>query len=130
MSIKVYQEISRKFSLYNRNLDHYNKILKPIEYYVKKYLPSGMGMGVGVDNGSDFDFDYEKSKENKLIFNSSFHPMNDGGYYISWIPFKIVVVPCLSFGYDIKIIGKFKNPYDKDYLLVSFCSALDTNIED
>ena len=71
-------------------------------------LPSGSG----IDTGCQFDWD--KSTGEKLVFNLSFHHMDDG-FYNGWTQHTITITPSFVFGYSMKISGKDRNGI-KDYL--------------
>lgn len=74
-----------------------------------KNLPHGSGLDAGCS------FDFENSKPDKLIFLTSFHHLDENGMYSGWTYHKIIIVPSLAFGYEIKITGKDRNQI-KDYL--------------
>jgi hypothetical protein len=125
--MKLYQRISQKFDAYLNCIKSNNKIWEDkhkydIEELVKNNLPSGSGF----DSGTHFDFD--KSKNNKLIFNTSYHFMDENGMYDGWENYKIEITPDLSLAFNIKIIGKNKNDI-KDYILDCFCHDLGKEIE-
>ncbi len=83
---------------------------------VKKHMPSGSGF----DSGTSFDFD--KSKPDKLVFNTYFHHMNDGGYYDGWSEHSVIVTPAFR-GFNLRVTGKNKNDI-KDYIGDIFYNAL------
>lgn len=84
-------------------------------------LPSGSG----IDNGVKFSF--SKSNPNKLVFLTSYHHMDDAGYYNGWTDHKIILKPSLAFGYSMHITGFDKNEI-KDYLSDVFASYFDKEI--
>ena len=92
-----------------------------IDEIVKNSFPSGSGF----DSGTKFDF--QKSTGQKLVFNTSYHFMDENGFYSGWEDYKIVVTPSLSFRFDVKIIGKNKNSI-KDYMSDVFWEALNNPI--
>ena len=73
--------------------------------------------GSGIDSGTSID--YDRSNGNKLVFNTSFHHMNDAGFYDGWTEHIVTVYPHLCFGIDIRISGRNRNDI-KDYLLDVF----------
>lgn len=93
-----------------------NRHEEDIKRFVKNYMPSGSG----IDNGTTIDLD--KSNENKLIFYTAFHHMNDVGYYTGWTDHTVIVTPAFN-GFHIKITGKDRNDI-KDYLYETFDMAL------
>ena len=115
MSKKLYQELAINFSGYQKGIELNNTIWQEkrqdkIEELIK-LLPSGSG----IDNGNKFD--YSDSNDNKLIINSSFHRMDENGYYDGWIDYQVIIKASLKYGFDLCIKGKFCKHQDiKDYL--------------
>jgi hypothetical protein len=93
-----------------------------IQRLVDNFLPSGSGL----DNGVHIDLD--KSTGNKLVFHTSFHHMNQDGYYDGWTDHTLFVVPCLWTDFDIKISGPNRNEIKED-LYQRFEIALHEEIE-
>ncbi len=88
------------------------------------YLPSGSG----IDSGCEIDL--KKSGQNKIVINSSYHAMNEHGYYDGWYDFKVTVKSHLILEIDLKITGKFGKYGDvKEYLYDIFHHALLQEIE-
>jgi hypothetical protein len=88
-----------------------------LDKIVKNYLPSG----AGIDNGTYFDM--QDSTPNKLVFRTSFHHMNETGYYDGWTEHKVIATPSFMGRFDLKITGKDRNSI-KDYLHETFTDAL------
>jgi len=86
------------------------------------HMPSGSGF----DNGTTLDLD--ASSEDKLVFNTAFHHMNENGFYDGWTEHKVYVTPSLAFGFDLRITGKDRNDI-KDYIHECFASALKVETE-
>jgi len=84
-------------------------------------LPSGGGF----DSGSQLkDF---SSKPEKIVFSTSFHHMNDDGYYIGWSDHDIIVTPSFT-GFDIRVTGR--NVRDiKEYIGDVFYECLNKDNE-
>ena len=81
MKRKLYQIIASKIVAMKNcvemhNHEWYPKHREAIEQLVKDYFPHGSGI-----DGSHGEFDYDKSNDKRLVFYSSYHFMNDGGYY-------------------------------------------------
>ena len=74
---------------------------------IMKAAPSGSGF----DAGTELD---DKSTPKKLIFNTSYHHMNEAGFYIGWTDHKVIITPSFD-GMDIKLTGKDYNAI-KDYI--------------
>jgi len=75
----------------------------------KDCLPSGSG----IDSGTTIDLD--KSTADRIVLQTSFHHMNDGGMYDGWTEHTITVRPSLAFGCELTISGRDRNEI-KDYL--------------
>ena len=128
MEKKVYQQLASSFNAMQNceksgNNEWYYKHEDTIHDIEKNNLPSGSG----IDSGTQFDFD--KSTDNKLVLNSSYHCMDEFGYYDGWIDFTVTVKPSLIHGLDINISGRFSDRNGKyadlkDYLLDTFYTAL------
>jgi len=101
----------------------YNKHSMVIDYIVKNYLPSGSG----IDSGCTIN----NEKYKVLEIESSFHVMDEYGYYDGWIDFIVKVKPSLEFGFDLQITGNFGKHQDlKEYLYQIFDYALTETISD
>jgi len=93
-----------------------------IENIVRNELPSGSGF----DSGTTLNF--EKSTPNKLVFDTSFHHMNDVGIYDGWTEHSVIVTPDLSVGFDLRVTGRDRNEI-KDYIADTFAYHLRYEIE-
>lgn len=92
-----------------------------IETFVKQYMPRGSGF----DNGTTLDLD--ASSEEKLIFHTAFHHMNESGMYDGWTDHEVTVHPSLAFGLRIVIRGRDRNDI-KDLIQQTFDIALNTEV--
>lgn len=125
MGNKVYQKlallaVARQNCVKSNNAEWQDKHEESIEKIINQYLPSGSGIDSGVK------LDLENSNDQKLVFNSSFHAMDENGYYDRWIDFTLTVKPSLSFGFTQDIKGKFGKYQDiKEYLYDTFRESLD-----
>jgi hypothetical protein len=97
---------------------HEDTIIKLVE----RYLPSGSGF----DNGTKFDFD--RSNPNRLVFTTSFHHMNENGYYDGWTEHTVIITPSLVSGFESRITGRDRNEI-KDYIGETFHHALGQDVE-
>lgn len=76
-----------------------------IAWIMKNHAPSGSGF----DNGTTLDFGASRTKTpERLVFNTSFHHMNDAGMYDGWTEHQVTVRPCFS-GLDIRVTGRNRN---------------------
>lgn len=92
-----------------------------LEKLVKEHLPSGSGF----DNGTRLDLD--ESQPDRLVFITSFHHMNDAGYYVEWTDHKVIVKASLAWGFRLLVFGKDKNQI-KDYIRNVFQEALSQEV--
>ena len=86
----------------------------------KNHLPSGAGF----DSGTNLDMD--KSNSEKLVFHTSFHHMNESGYYDGWTDHTVTVTPGFD-GVHIRISGRNRNDI-KDYILQTFEHCLNEEV--
>lgn len=125
--IPLYQLLAQKIGAYHRCVnrgagqDHLaeweTRHREAIESLCSNYLPSGSGF----DCGTKLDFD--ASTENKLVFMTEFHHMNDVGMYDGWSDHSVIVKPSLSNGFYMRITGRDRNGW-KDYAYEAFDVAL------
>lgn len=87
-----------------------------IERIARNLLPSGSGF----DSGTSFDF--EASKPQRLVLNTSFHHMDDGGSYDGWTEHSVIVTPIFG-GFDLRVTGRNRRNI-KDYIGETFHAAL------
>ena len=89
-------------------------------------LPSGSG----IDSGCTID--EEKSTKNKIVIHSSFHHMDENGFYCGWSEFTVTAIPDFMNYFNLKIVGNnaiypaFSDI--KDYLYELFRESLNENI--
>lgn len=103
------------------NAEHWREIHESrINQAVRDFLPSGSGF----DSGTVFDF--EDSKPDRLRFETSFHHMNENGFYDGWSEHVVTLRPSFS-GFDLTISGRDRNGI-KDYIAETFDSALRTPV--
>ena len=75
--------------------------------------------GCGFDNGTTIDRD---TNGKSVVFKTSFHHMNQLGYYDGWTEHLVVVTPAFD-GFDIKVRGRNRNGI-KEYISDVFSEAL------
>ena len=122
----VYQKLARSFQakencLMSDNNEWYDKHSMVIDHIVRNYLPSGSG----IDSGCTVN----PKTSDKFIIESSYHRMDEHGYYDGWIDFKVIVKASLTSNIDLTIIGNFGKHQDlKEYLYELFDHALCQNV--
>ncbi len=84
-------------------------------------LPSGSGFNAGCR------VDLEKSTPTKIIINTSYHHMNDAGFYDGWTEHKVILTPLFN-GYDIHVTGRDRNGI-KEYIGFTFAECLDSEVD-
>ena len=87
-----------------------------IESLVREFMPSGSGF----DSGTKIDLD--ASHAEKLVFTTSYHHLNEAGYYDGWTEHVVTVTPSFS-GFNLRISGRNRNDV-KDYIGETFHYAL------
>jgi hypothetical protein len=90
-------------------------------------------------HGSGFDSPITLNNEStpeKLIFDGSFHCMDENGFYAGWLDFTAIVEPSLQYGFtlDVKIMDKTVVPEEIDtdllleYINDSICEVLNKEV--
>lgn len=88
---------------------------------VSNYLPSGSG----IDTGTTLNLD--RSTSDKLVFNFSYHHMNENGFYTHWTDHVLTVRPSFN-GLNLSISGRDSNGI-KDILYETFDYALSKEVQ-
>jgi hypothetical protein len=89
-------------------------------FQIMQDAPSGSGF----DSGSSLD----ECSDSAMIFNTSFHHMNDHGTYTGWTHHRVLVRATFG-GFDLRITGKNKNQI-KEYIGEVFHTWLSTEVKD
>lgn len=89
------------------NPDLHKLVPQYISFLEREFLPSGSGF----NNGTKVDLD--ACTESKLVFTTTFHHMNDGGYD-GWTDHKVTAHATFS-GHRVKVTGRNRNDI-KDYI--------------
>jgi hypothetical protein len=118
---KIYQQIaSRLLAMENCRKTGNTEWLEKHEQTINKLVEDHMPSGSGFDNGTHLN--YKDSTPNTLVFNTSYHHM-DEGCYDGWTEHTVTVKPSLAFGFDLRISGRDRNGI-KDYIHDAFHTAL------
>lgn len=80
--------------------------------------------GSGFDSGTTI-IDHGK----KLMFETSYHHMNENGFYDGWTEHTITVIPDLVLDFTLSISGRNKRDI-KDYVYEVFETWLNSDTED
>ena len=121
-TVKLYRRIAELVGQRKRCIETNNTVWRDrseetMEKISRNLLPSG----AGIDSGTTIDLD--KSTEDKLVLHTSYHHMNDGGYYDGWTEHTITVRPSLTSDFNLSISGRNRNEI-KDYLADVFNQVL------
>jgi len=119
---KMYAEFARTLAAYlgcskHNNHEwaaHWEEKLSDLH----RYLPHGSGIDAGVKLNVD-----KSTPGKKLVFDSSYHRMNEVGMYDGWVPFRVIVKPCLMYGARVRVAGRMDADL-RDYLEELFTEAL------
>ena len=103
------------------NNEWFDKHTETIEKLVKQHLPHGSGF----DSGTTIDLD--SSHADKLVFHTSFHHMNENGYYDGWTEHTVTVTPSLQHAFNLRISGRNRNDI-KEMMHQNFDYALRTDV--
>ena len=104
------------------NVEWQRRHTESLDRIVKDTGPSGSGFDIGTE------FNYTRSTPDKLIFETSFHHMDQWGGYSRWTDHTITVRASLAWGIDVRVGGRNHNDI-KDYVGEVFTSWLE-NVED
>lgn len=119
---KLYVELARLCEAYSNCVRSNNQewLVRHTERIqsLEQYLPNGSGFNSGTK------LDIEASGAGKLVFTTSFHHMNDNGYYDGWTTHIVTVKPSLARDFKLSISGPNRNGI-KDYMHEVFSSCLD-----
>ena len=121
--LPLFVELARQLKRYHRvrkanNLDLAARVNSEIDSLAFNCLPSGSGL----DNGCTLDLERSDGKS-RVVINTSFHHMDDHGYYCGWTDHRVIVKADLAFDFELQITGR--NYRDiKDMLADYFDSLL------
>jgi hypothetical protein len=118
----LYKRLARLVGQYHRcvesnNVEWRDRSEERIRKLVNEHLPHGSGF----DSGCALQLD--ASTEDKLTITTSFHHMNENGYYDGWTEHVVRVKASLAFGFTLTISGPNRNQI-KDHFYECFDYAL------
>lgn len=73
--------------------------------------------GSGFDSGTEIDV--SKCTDERLVFTTSYHHMNENGMYDGWTDHTITVKANLLFGFTVSVSGRNRNDI-KEYIAEVF----------
>ena len=126
MKTPVYQKLASLLQAIRNceesgNAEWIERHKETIEKLVSEHMPSGSGF----DNGTFLDL--AQSDPEKLVFNASFHHMDDSGHYDGWTDHVATVESSLAHGIVIDVAGPDRNGIN-DYIGDVFQSALSADV--
>lgn len=86
-----------------------------------KLVADNLPCGGGFDNGTQLDFD--KSHQNRLVFTTAFHHMDESGGYDGWTEHEVSVSASLRDGIKVVVHGWDRDQI-KDYIAECFHYSL------
>lgn len=107
--MRRYQILAQQLKWLRDTNEHYKDVAQERIDFIMESAPSGSG----IDTGTKIS--YEASKDGKIVFDFSFHHMNENGFYDGWTEHTLIVKPSLEYGMDILIRGRDRNGI-KEYL--------------
>lgn len=112
--MKIYQRIAHLLNAISNCQKSGNTVwaerhTESITELIRDTAPHGGGLDMGVW------LMWDESTDSKLVFGTSYHHMNDNGYYDGWTDHTIIVKPSLMSGFDLSISGRDRNDI-KEYL--------------
>lgn len=90
-------------------------------------MPSGSGFDNGTELLLEYPPDISVSHGERLVFETSFHHMDEHGGYSKWTEHIVVVNPSLVHGFKLRVKGRDHNDI-KDYIADEFHCALSTEV--
>jgi uncharacterized protein YciU (UPF0263 family) len=99
------------------NAEWEDRHAETIERLVREYLPRGSGF----DDGTEIVAD--RCRSDRLVFTTSFHHMDECGYYDGWTDHVVTVRPDFVHGITVGVVGSNRNDIH-DYIADAFVSAL------
>jgi len=106
---KRYKLLAQQLKWFRDTNEHFKDVAQERIDALMEHAPSGSG----IDHGTKIS--YEASKDGRIVFDFSFHHMNDAGFYDGWTEHTLVVKPSLEYGMDMTIRGRDRNGI-KEYL--------------
>lgn len=110
--IPRYRAIARALDAYKRCIKTRNHEWEMRWNFLLNEFEVALPSGAGFDAGS---LDRERSDNRRLVFHTSYHHMDDLGYYGGWTSHTIYVWADLGFEFDLNITGKDRNNI-KDFI--------------
>ena len=116
--MKTYQKLAQLVEWSERVTPEYElQCVREIAQLAEDCLPSGSGF----DDGSHIA---ESSTSDRIVIHTAFHHMDEYGYYNGWSHHDVIVTPCMTTGFDIRVTGRNTADDIKGYIAEVFDDAL------
>ena len=125
--MKLYQELAQAIDarlncIASGDTEWFDHWTGRIGDLAENHLPHGSGF----DSGTTVDLD--KSTRDRIVLHTSYHHMNEGGYYDGWTEHDVIVKPAFLNGFELRITGRDRDNW-KDYAYEVFDCALSEAID-
>jgi hypothetical protein len=124
--MKRYKVLYRRLVAWQRSVITGNTVWREKWHDKIKEIMQSSPHGSGFDSGTYIDLEASKGK---LVFNTSFHHMNEVGYYVGWTKHKVIIKPLLEYDFIVTVTGRDCNQI-KDYIADVFSVWLEEEIEE
>lgn len=127
--MKLYEQMARTAIAWRNCIKTNNEEWKQKHNDTMKKLLDRLPHGSGI-NGAWW-IDIEDCSDQKLVFGCWFQHMNENGMYDGGTDFTVTVKPSLTFGFNVRITGKFPSKYNdtREYLLDVLHDSLKEEID-
>lgn len=115
-SAEFYSKLAQTIQWYMDTNAEYKGMVEDKINELEKRLPYGSGF----DAGSSVDL--RKSTGQRIIIDTSFHHMDENGYYDGWTYHQVIITPCLMYGYQLRVTGRNRNSI-KEYIFDQFTNV-------
>ena len=119
--MKLYRKLAFLIEWHNRTE---NGKKQEINDSIKKLVRDHMPSGSGVDMRTKIDL--ISCNEKRIVFNFSFHHMNENGLYDGWTEHTLIIKPSFT-DFDMSITGRNQNDI-KEYFYDVYNEALNQEV--
>lgn len=127
MTVPLYRAIVQALVALETSLSRGNAEWVPRWNTVLREYDKMLPRGSGLDNGSVLV--KAESDSEKLVIETSFHHMNDDGFYDGWTEHRVIVKPSLLHGINVAVSGRDRRDI-KVYIAEVFTEALLSEVDE
>lgn len=120
----IFQAIARKTEALKNCIKSGNSTWEEKHGEALDVIEGLLPKGSGIDAGTTID--RNKTTANKIVLTTSYHHMDENGYYDGWTDHEVIITPSFD-GIKIRITGKDRNNI-KDYLRDLFHESLSQHV--